>query len=678
MTALPDPVEYMAEELAARGLREAEEEAARRQAAEYESPGAAAYLEEIVGEAEVKKAIAALEETPPVERPSEVERRNILRHLAGLGPLKRDAYAGQLARLLGAPVATVRREVAALAPREEVEARGGLQGRSVMLRDPEPWPEPVDGVELLTELVETLRRFIVLPEGAAEAIALWVVHTHAFQAFETTGYLAALSPVKRCGKSRVLQVLEALVPRPLLTSNISEAALFRVVEEHHPALLIDEAETFASMRDELRGILNSGNAITTAKVTRCVGDDHEPRTFSVWCPKAYAMIGRPPDTIEDRSIIIPMKRRAPHEVVERFRFRQAATLRSGLCRRIARWAVDNLDALKGCEPELPEELSDRQQDCWEPLLAIADMVGGGWPERARRAALALSGVDVEEADARVQLLEDLQIIFERSGRDRLPTTTILEELHTLEDRPWSEWSHGRPLTARGLSRLLAPFGVKPRYIRTGDDVSRGYFKADLEDAFARYRPISRLLSVTSVTSQVRPQIRCVTSKASVTDENRPLTCNVTDVTDGNPEKGERTKSGPPETPNSQPELEASEEAQASLEEIIPPGPPEVLAEEPFRIEWRPACRSLAVETGAGIPPWEFILPDPVTARLPLQGYYRIYFVGSGKCWQTDSDVFWEHAEMRPTGSLLPELGLWQELDPAGVGKTRDDPPGVKL
>jgi hypothetical protein len=104
--------------------------------------------------------------------------------------------------------------------------------------------------------------------------------------------LALTSPEKRCGKTTTLSLLTRLVPRPLLSSNISPAALFRIVEKYCPTLLIDEADSFLRDKEELRGILNSGHTRDAAYVVRTVGDDKEPCRFSTWAPKAVALIGR--------------------------------------------------------------------------------------------------------------------------------------------------------------------------------------------------------------------------------------------------------------------------------------------------------------------------------------------------------------------------------------------------
>lgn len=372
-------------------------------------------------------------------------------------------------------------------------AGSDLAGREVAMEDPEPWPEPVDGAALLDELVTTIRRYVVLQsEYHAAAIALWVAHTWAVDAFQVTPRLAITSPTRRCGKSTLLTLVGSLVRRPMPSSNITPAALFRAVEAFAPTVLIDEADTFLGDRDELRGLLNAGHHRAAAWVIRTVGDDHEVRRFFVFAPVAIAAIGSLPDTLADRSIRVEMRRREPGEKIEPLRLDRLADF-DPLRRKLARWAADNLEALRQADPQVPDGLHDRAADNWRPLLAIADAAGGPWPERAREAARVLEQVpDGEDTDVRVQLLADLKALFDERGVDWLETQAILDALRAMEDRPWPEWSRGEPITATALARLLKPFGIKPgkrgegpRYDRT---TARGYRRADFEPVWQRYLP----------------------------------------------------------------------------------------------------------------------------------------------------------------------------------------------
>src|SRR2546423_1078671 len=191
--------------------------------------------------------------------------------------------------------------------------------------DPEPWADPVHGAVLLNELQQILTRFVVLPKAVPEALALWILHTYAFHLRDVTTYIGVESPEKRCGKTTLLTVLSELVNRPVVASNISSSAFFRVIEEIWPTLLIDEADTLLQGNDELRGILNSGYKRKTAFVVRVVNEQKDGTSptrlarFSCWCPKVAAAIGRLPDTLADRCIVIRMHRKTGKEECERLR-----------------------------------------------------------------------------------------------------------------------------------------------------------------------------------------------------------------------------------------------------------------------------------------------------------------------------------------------------------------------
>lgn len=407
----------------------------------------------------------------------------LLDELAGLSPILYARRRNAAAEKLGIGGPALDREIALRRPHNGGDAG---QGRALDLFEPELWPDPVDGDVLLDQIIETFQRFLILPEHAAEAMALWVVFAHAIDAADVAPRLALTSPVKRCAKTTALNVIGRLVPRALPASNISPAAVFRAIEAARPTLLIDEADTFLKTSDELRGVLNSGHSRDSASVVRVVGDNLEVRQFSTWAAIAVALIGKLPDTLEDRSIAIEMKRKKPGEIVEKFRRNRLGEL-ADLASMAARWAADNHDALRTANPMVPAELHDRAADNWEPLFAIADKAGGDWPERARRAAVALSG-STEEDTARVMVLADIKAIFAEQSADRLPSTTLCEELAKLETRPWPEWRNGKPITARQLATLLRPHGIKPSSRREGGEVYKGYVLADFEEAFTRYLP----------------------------------------------------------------------------------------------------------------------------------------------------------------------------------------------
>jgi putative DNA primase/helicase len=306
------------------------------------------------------------------------------------------------------------------------------------------------------------RTHLVLPNGTAELIALWVLHAHAHDCFGISPVLAITSPTPECGKTTCLTLLGALVPRACPASDITAASPFRAVEKWQPTLLIDEADTFLKYKDELLGVLNSGHQRSNAYVIRTTGDDHEPRQFRTWAPKAVALIGKLPPTLASRAIHIELRRKTASESVERLRPDRLDHLEP-LLRQAARWVAHNAVSLRGADPVMLEALSGRTADNWRPLIAIADLAGSEWPARARRIAQEL-GARSEQTTG-IMLLEDIQCIFIEHGSDRLTSAEMARELSEMEDRPWPEWHQGRPITAPQVAKLLEPFGIRPGSIR---------------------------------------------------------------------------------------------------------------------------------------------------------------------------------------------------------------------
>jgi len=350
---------------------------------------------------------------------------------------------------------------------------------------PEACPEFVDGVQLLDALRNEFRRYVSLPTNTAEAAALWVVHTFAHDLADKSPILAVTSPVKRCGKSTLLELLQRLCAKAVGLSSLTPAILYRLIDSEKPTLLIDEADTFLLDNDDMRGILNSGfSRGSTAVVYRMVNG--RPTQFSTWAPKVIACIGKLHDTLQDRAIEIRLQRKAVSEKLARVRDTDPQTFAT-LASKTRGWIDANAEKLRSARPEIPNELDDRAGDKWTPLLAIADVAGGHWPATARIVAVAIScGGEAHDDSIPMLLLADLRDIFASGQARQLPTTDILNRLAGLEDRPWSRIKNGRSMTSLELGRLLAPFGVKSRTLRLGKYTAKGYTAADLAPVFARY------------------------------------------------------------------------------------------------------------------------------------------------------------------------------------------------
>jgi hypothetical protein len=343
---------------------------------------------------------------------------------------------------------------------------------------------------VLDDVEHFIRRFVAFPrEAHITAVTLWIAHAHAVDAFESTPRLAIISPEKGSGKTRTLEILELLVPNPEMTANMSTAVMFRTIEKLRPTIMFDEIDTIFGPKasddhEDLRGLINAGHR-KGATVMRCDGPKNEVKRFKVFGPVVLAGLGELPDTIADRSVIVRMKRRAPHEVIEGFRRRKVKPEADVLRERLEVWALDWYEWFITYEPTMPKTLTDRPADVWEALLSVADAAGGEWPDRARAAAIELQALKSDDGGTiGVRLLADIRHVWPQ-GEDRVTTEDLLSRLIGLEDSPWGDL-YGKPLESRRLSRMLDQYEVKPKQLRVGERNTKGYELAPLMDAFSRY------------------------------------------------------------------------------------------------------------------------------------------------------------------------------------------------
>ncbi len=421
---------------------------------------------------------------------------------------------------------------------KELIKREKTGGTTEIVTEVEPYEYEIDGAMLLNSISEELSKYIILPEGAAEAIAAWTVLTYCQDAFRILPLLGIISPVKRCGKTLLLETLQGIVNKGLTASNISPPAVFRTVDKYHPTLLIDEADTFLKDNNELRGVFNSGHTRTTAFVIRVEGENHEPVKFSTWGPKAISMIGTLPDTLKDRSIIIKLRRKTLNENTAKLDIDFEAEC-FDIRRKCQRWANDNLDELSITRPDIPQTNSDRMTDNWMPLFAIAEVAGDSWPELIRKSMLGM--FDSTDDSTGPKLLQDIQDIFDSHLGERIFSDDLVEALKDKKESPWCDWNRGKGLTQNGLARQLKPFSIKSKTMRIGENLKKGYELDSFNDAFKRYIPlIPPISSVTPLQDNNINELdakQSVTDKNDVTDEKQDNLLNLKDCYDVTDEKG---------------------------------------------------------------------------------------------------------------------------------------------
>ncbi|MEU1053427.1 DUF3631 domain-containing protein [Streptomyces sp. NPDC005876] len=365
---------------------------------------------------------------------------------------------------------------------------------------PAPDPEPTVGSLLLDELRAQIAKFVILPTPEAlDAVVLWVAATHLQPAWQHAPRLAVVGPAKRCGKSRLLDVLTETVHNRLITVNASPAAIFRsITDEDPPTLLVDEADTLfgtakaAEKNEDLRGLLNAGHQ-RNRPTLRVSGPEHKPQAFPTFAMAALAGIGDLPDTIMDRSVVIRMRRRAPGEKVAAFRTVRDTPALHAIRDRLTAWLGPLHARAMEMEPAMPVE--DRAADTWEPLVVVADLAGGAWPARARTACRAMTAYEAgqdEEGGLKTRILVDIRRAFAAEGDPTvMRTSRLLEHLNGDKEAPWAEYG-ANGLTPRGLQELLKDYGGLGSANRRFPDgaQAKGFARNQFLDAWARYCPES--------------------------------------------------------------------------------------------------------------------------------------------------------------------------------------------
>ena len=448
--------------------------------------------------------------SPGVDRATEIER------LAALETINYEVVRIAEAKRLGVRPRILDQEVAKKRRALGLESNDSDpgQGRAARILDVLPWHEPVNGDHVASALTAALKRYVVLSDTAADAIALWVLHTWISDKFTISPRLAITSPTKGCGKTTVLRFLNLVVRRAKRAGSISPSALFRVADQFQPTILLDETEKYIDHNSDLHALLNEGHA-NGGTVLRVLGDKLELREFSIFSAVAFARNGSLPDDLEQRSIVIEMQRRRSDEPLSELREDRCESLRN-TARMCARWA-DDCD-LGDYDPKMGG-LINRVADNWRPLFAIADAIGSDWPMRVREAATALAPRESESIGP--MLLVDIKAAFNNRNTDRLFSAEVCDALLAMEGRPWPDWK-GKQLTPNQLARLLKSFGVTPENVRAGSKVLKGYYRHQFRALWERYLtiqgPTEPLQRYNTDEISSSDSFQTATKKADVADE----------------------------------------------------------------------------------------------------------------------------------------------------------------
>lgn len=359
--------------------------------------------------------------------------------------------------------------------------------------------------DVIGEVEGFIRRFAVLPDAAYLPLATWVVATYVSEEFDAFPYIALVSPAKRCGKTRLLELLELLCAKAWRGTSPTSAALYRMMADS-PTLLLDEVEALrgkqvSEVSQAILAVLNAGHR-KGATVPRCVGPTHQIRHFPVFGPKAFAAIGALPDTLADRSICVTMQRKKASQTVERFLYAKGRS-ESGPIRELQiTWAGLHRETVHSAYEGMPDLgfLTDRDADLWMPLFAACAVAAPERLSELKQCAEVLTGAkaadDVEDS-LPLKLLADVRGVWPTGAPHQL-TASLLEALKGIPDSPWAEYG----LSPRKLAKMLRQYGPQPRQIRVGGGTGKGYLWADFEETFARYVPFQGVQSETSETTRI--------------------------------------------------------------------------------------------------------------------------------------------------------------------------------
>lgn len=406
----------------------------------------------------------------------------VIAYLATLSKIEYDRVRKDQAKALSIQIKTL--DMIVKAERERINQADSP------FNEIEPWHEPINPAQLLDEITRTIQRFIVLDKHQAQVATLWICACWFIDVIDCAPIALINAPERACGKTQLLTVLARLAPRTAQASGISPSVLFRMIEAYQPTLFIDEIETVLKDNEELRGLINAGHTRDSAYVWRSVakGDDFEPKRFTVWGMKAIAGINaiKLAETVTSRAIVFELRRKTTDESVERLR-RAEHGLFEVLASKLARFADDYRLQVKEARPALPDALGDREQDNFEPLLQIASVAGGHWPETALNAALKLSGAIQTPMSSANELLADIQEIFETKKVIKITTSELITALCEDPEKSWATYNRGKQLTPRQLSNKLKDYGIASKTIRINSfETAKGFEYDQFIDAFERY------------------------------------------------------------------------------------------------------------------------------------------------------------------------------------------------
>lgn len=346
----------------------------------------------------------------------------------------------------------------------------------------------VKGAGFASIIMDYLNEYMVMTEPQRIAAAVWVLHTHCFDAAYYTPYLNIQSPQRQSGKTTLFDILKLFAHNPMDTAHITAAGLRRAFDKETRTLFWDEVDNVFKKKDEdtseIKAVLNAGfkrGGKVHVNVRR--GQDWILQEFNVFSPKVVCGIGELPDVIASRSIPIALQRKSKGESKKRFEEGRELSFAQIIQTGLQEWARGAMPILKESDPDSPEGLDGRQSDVWRALFAIGDLIG--WNQKVRDAAVTLH--DRKTAMSKeALLLRDIRDAFQNMDREVIFSSDLASRLCEVETSPWATYNYGKGILPNDIASILSGFGIAPVPVRIGEIQRRGYKAEFFIEIWERY------------------------------------------------------------------------------------------------------------------------------------------------------------------------------------------------
>lgn len=374
-----------------------------------------------------------------------------------------------------------------------------------------PWPAPVNGAAVLSEITKQIERFIILPEGVlADTIALYIMSSYFMEVYDLFPLLHITSPVKGCGKSKLTEVIEVFLPFGHIVTDPSSAALFRTVDKYKVSIIVDEVQDVFKKHEDVQAFCVASYRRKNAEgFMRCTKEG-KVESYSAWGAKVLAGIGELKlPALNDRVIRISLEKRTHDEKIERLRTRSLEKIGLPIRRQLARFADDNMEKIEKVMetgPIMPVEFEghDRPADNFESLIAVGNLCGEGWDEKARDAAVASLGEKAEDDSSYAEdLLKDFRDLFKEHPK-AIHNKVLLPALNANEERPWGGWNNGTGIITRDINKQFKRFKIRADNVPVDGVRAKGFKEEWFTKVFERYLPPLPLEDGTAVREGTPP------------------------------------------------------------------------------------------------------------------------------------------------------------------------------